>query len=55
MNSEQFTNSIDFRYISDVLNKEEAIDILKEIESSKKDRIQKLFNEGYPSCTLQAG
>ena len=55
MNSEQFTNSIDFRYISDVLNKEEAIDILKEIESSKKDRIQKLFNEGYPSYVTSAG
>ncbi len=55
MSPEQFANIIDYRYISDVLNKSEAINILNQIKSSKQTRINQLFKQGYPSYVTSAG
>ena len=55
MKSEDLANIIDYRHLTDVLNKEEAIQILKQIESTKNNRIKNLNKEGYPSYVTSAG
>ncbi|KAI4461230.1 enolase superfamily mandelate racemase [Holotrichia oblita] len=52
---EQLVSTIDFRYITDVITKEEAIEILKKGREGKEERIQDLFQNGYPAYTTQAG
>ena len=41
--------------MSDVLDKNEAINILKKLDSTKQDRIKILSKEGYPSYVTSAG
>ena len=55
MPSEEILNTIDFRYISDVITPNEALKILKNLENSKNERISKLKSEGYSSYTTSAG
>ncbi len=55
MRPEEFANIIDYRHMSDVLDKNEAIDILKKLDTSKHDRIRNLSKEGYPSYVTSAG
>jgi L-fuconate dehydratase len=46
---------IDFRYITDALTPEEAIDLLERQRSSKADRERQLLQSGYPAYTTSAG
>ena len=46
MPSEEIPNTIDFRYISDVITPNEALKILKNLENSKNE-FSKLKAEGY--------
>ena len=55
MSPEQLVSCVDFSYISDVLTPEEAIEILKSKELTKKDRESQLLIEGYPAYTTSAG
>ncbi|MEH6605129.1 MAG: L-fuconate dehydratase [Pseudomonadales bacterium] len=55
MSPEQFVDCLDFRYITDVLTKEEALAMVKGKESTKSERISYLENNGYPSYTTSAG
>ena len=55
MPSEEILNTIDFRYISNVITPNEALKVLKNLENSKNERISKLKLEGYPSYTTSAG
>ncbi|XP_074636539.1 mitochondrial enolase superfamily member 1-like [Acropora palmata] len=55
MSPEQLVSVIDFSYLSDVLTKEEAIDILQENSSSKQEREKEIITKGYPSYTTSAG
>ncbi|MDA1016105.1 MAG: L-fuconate dehydratase [Planctomycetota bacterium] len=55
MSPEEFVKCIDFRYITDVVTPERAIDILRENESTKADRIATMQRTGYPSYTTSAG
>ncbi len=55
MKPEDFANIIDYRHMSDVLNKNEAIEILKKLDDTKDTRIKQLSNEGYPSYVTSAG
>ena len=55
MSPEQLVSCIDFRYITDALTPDEAIQILRENESSKPQRIQHLLRDGYPAYTTSAG
>ncbi|XP_076287925.1 mitochondrial enolase superfamily member 1 [Lasioglossum baleicum] len=52
---EELVSTIDFRYISDVVTKEEAIKMLKTCEKGKKDREELLKKSGYPAYTTQVG
>ncbi len=46
---------IDFRYISDALTPDEAIDLLARQEKGKGEREAQLLGDGYPAYTTSAG
>ncbi len=55
MTSEEIVKLIDFRYLTDAITPDEAMDILKGNEDNKTERIKKLKAEGYPCYTTSAG
>ena len=55
MSSEEILRLIDFRYLTDTLTPEEALDILRKAEPTKAKRIATLQKEGYPCYTTSAG
>lgn len=55
MSPEKLLSCIDFTYITDVITKEEALDILREASKGKEERIQHLLENGYPGYTTSAG
>jgi L-galactonate dehydratase len=53
---EQYVAAIDFRYLTDALTPEEALEILREAEKTKKNRVQDaLNNKAVPTYTTSAG
>ena len=52
---DKIMNWLIFKYIEDVLTKEDAYKILTNSQKYKEDRIKKILNEGYPSYTTAAG
>ena len=55
MTSEEIVKLIDFRYLTDAITPDEAMDILQANEDQKTQRIEKLKVEGYPCYTTSAG
>lgn len=55
MEPELLVSTIDFRYITDVITKEEAIQLLKSAQPKKNERLIDLMNNGYPAYTTQVG
>ncbi|XP_054258247.1 mitochondrial enolase superfamily member 1-like isoform X2 [Macrosteles quadrilineatus] len=55
LDPEDLVSTIDFRYISDVLTKQEALEILKQAKEGKQKREEIIKTEGYPAYTTQAG
>jgi len=55
MSPRQIVSAIDFRYITDALTPEEAIDILDRRQATKEDREAVLRRDGYPAYTTSAG
>lgn len=55
MSPEQLVSCLDFRYVSDALTPDEALAILHASETTKQQRIDHLFREGYPAYTTSAG
>ena len=56
MSPEEFVRCIDFRYITDAITPEEAIQMLRELESGKAKRIQEAeVNRAVPAYTTSAG
>ncbi|KAK7466101.1 hypothetical protein VKT23_004826 [Stygiomarasmius scandens] len=52
---EEFVNSVAFRYISDAITKEEALEMLKQKEATKKEREELVREIGYPAYVTSAG
>ncbi|KAJ1553945.1 Mandelate racemase/muconate lactonizing protein [Cladochytrium tenue] len=52
---EQFVGAIDFRYIEDALTREEALEILRAMESGKAARAAEMERDGFPAYTTSAG
>jgi len=48
---EEVVSLVDFSYLSDVLTKEEAIEILKKNKSTQPERERNLLSHGYPAYT----
>ncbi|MET0943674.1 MAG: L-fuconate dehydratase [Mesorhizobium sp.] len=55
MNAEEILKIVDFRYLTDVLEPEEALGILKKAEAEKQERLEILQREGYACYTTSAG
>lgn len=52
---EQFADCIDFRYLSDALSRDEAVDLLRAAEPGKPEREAQLLTDGYPAYITSAG
>ncbi|KAI0031677.1 enolase C-terminal domain-like protein [Vararia minispora EC-137] len=55
MSPDELVNAATFRYITDVITKEEALDMLKNMEVSKKRREENVRKLGYPAYVTSAG
>lgn len=55
MTPEEIVRAIDFRYITDALTPDEALNLLKSKKKTKADRIEQLEREGFPAYTTSAG
>jgi L-fuconate dehydratase len=55
MSPEEFIRCIDFRYITDALTPEQALEILKKNEPTKAAREAEMLEKGYPAYTTSAG
>lgn len=52
---EEFVRCVDFRYLTDALTPEEALQLLRRVDAGKAERIARLEAEGYPAYTTSAG
>lgn len=48
---EEFVKSVSFRYITDAISPAEALELLRSKEAGKKERLERVKKEGYPSYT----
>lgn len=55
MTPEQFIECVDLRYLDDVLTREEALEIIRNNEATKQQRVEALEANGYPCYTTSAG
>ncbi|NTJ43455.1 L-fuconate dehydratase [Agrobacterium larrymoorei] len=55
MSAEEIADIVDYRYLTDVLTRDEALAILKKAEAGKNERIDILKSEGYACYTTSAG
>jgi L-fuconate dehydratase len=55
MTPEQLVSIIDFRYLTDTITPAEALDIFRQAEAGKAERLATLQAEGYPCYTTSAG
>ncbi|NKL75122.1 L-fuconate dehydratase [Rhizobium leguminosarum] len=55
MPPEEIADIVDYRYLTDVLTRAEAVEILKRAEAGKVERIAILEKEGYACYTTSAG
>ncbi|KAK0141374.1 Mitochondrial enolase superfamily member 1 [Merluccius polli] len=51
LSPEQLVSCVDFRYISDALTEQQALDLLREAQAGKAEREQQMLQEGYPAYT----
>jgi L-fuconate dehydratase len=52
---EQLVSAIPFRYITDAINRADALDILRRLEPTKAQREAEMRAQGYPAYTTSAG
>ncbi len=55
MTPEQLVSCIDFRYITDAVTPNEALEHLHRLAPTKSERIEHVLAEGYPAYTTSAG
>ncbi|KAH7912375.1 enolase C-terminal domain-like protein [Hygrophoropsis aurantiaca] len=55
MTPEELVNATAFRYITDAITRQEALEMLKAKESGKKEREAKVIEIGYPAYITSAG
>jgi len=51
----QLVEQIDFRYLTDALTPDEALEILRRAEPGRSERAERLLGRGYPAYTTSAG
>ncbi|MGW4113858.1 enolase C-terminal domain-like protein [Actinosynnema sp. NPDC004786] len=55
LSPEQVVDLVDFRYLTDALTREEALDILRRAEPGRAERRARLLETGYPGYTTSPG
>lgn len=55
MSPEQLVDLVDWRYLTDALTRDEALELLRGAEPGRAERIERLRGEGYPSYTTTPG
>ncbi|WP_067137313.1 L-fuconate dehydratase [Microtetraspora malaysiensis] len=55
MPPERIVDLVDFRYLTDALTPEEALEILRAAEPGRRERIERLRTSGYPAYTTSPG
>jgi L-fuconate dehydratase len=55
MSPEELVAQVDFRWLSDALTPEEALEILRRAEPGREQRISRLLERGYPAYTTTPG
>ncbi len=55
MTPEELVRCVPFRYITDAITREEALEILRRLEGSKTQREAEIREQGYPAYTTSAG
>jgi L-fuconate dehydratase len=55
MTPEQLVSCIDFRYIDDALDPDEAVEMLRRLSPSRGDREAEMLRTGFPAYTTSAG
>jgi L-fuconate dehydratase len=55
LSPEQFVACIDFRYLTDVLDRDEALDLLRALAPTREQRVAELARDGYPAYLTSAG
>ena len=55
MSPEELVAAIDFRYITDALTREQALEILRANQATKAAREREMLADGYPAYTTSAG
>ena len=55
MTPEQLADLVDYRYISDVVTRAEAVELFREQVGGRESRIEHLVAEGYPGYTTSPG
>lgn len=51
----EIVRCIDFRYLTDALTPQEALDILRSVEPTRAERVARVRDQGYPAYTTSAG
>jgi L-fuconate dehydratase len=55
MSPEELVSLVDFRYLTDALTPEEALNLLRAAEPGRAERTRRLLTEGYPGYTTTPG
>jgi len=55
LSPEQFVACVDFRYLTDVLDREQALDLLRALAPTREQRVAELARDGYPAYLTSAG
>jgi len=55
MTPEEIVDLVDFRYLTDALTREDALEILRAAEPGRAEREQQLLADGYPAYTTTPG
>jgi L-fuconate dehydratase len=55
MSPEELADLVDYRYISDVITRDEAVEIFRGQVEGREQRIEHLLEEGYPAYTTSPG
>jgi L-fuconate dehydratase len=55
LSPEAFVGAVDFRYLTDVLDRDEALDLLRALAPTREQRVTELARDGYPAYLTSAG
>src|SRR3954471_21690781 len=55
MSPEELVSLVDFRYLTDALTRDEALEILRRAEGGRTERVTRLLRDGYPAYTTTPG